>query len=58
MNLEDFYFFNGTSYAGKSTMVHLLAQKYGGFEVNIRDDELGLEGTMALIEKKLGLHLP
>ena len=29
-----------------------------GFEVNIRDDELGLEGTMALIEKKLGLHLP
>ena len=32
MNLEDFYFFNGTSYAGKSTMVHLLAQKYGGIE--------------------------
>lgn len=26
-----------------------------GFEVNIRDDKLGLEGTMALIEKKLGL---
>ena len=32
MNLEDFYFFNGTSYAGKSTMVHLLAQKYDGIE--------------------------
>ena len=27
-----------------------------GFEVNIRDDKLGLEGTMALIEKKLGLN--
>ena len=26
-----------------------------GFEVNIRDEKLGLEGTMALIEKKLGL---
>ena len=27
-----------------------------GFEVNIRDDKLGLEGTMALIEKKLSLE--
>jgi len=26
-----------------------------GFAVNIHDDKLGLEGTMALIEKKLGL---
>ena len=26
-----------------------------GFEINMRDDKLGLEGTMALIEKKLGL---
>ena len=26
-----------------------------GFEVNIRNDKLGLEVTMALIEKKLGL---
>ena len=26
-----------------------------GFEINIRDDKLGLEGTMALIEKKFGL---
>ncbi len=128
MNLENFYFFTGNSCAGKSTMVHLLAQKYDGiecgenyhdnydeslappqmaverffdrpdkekqflyqlmmeepdsqaaldnyrkglelicsqkdydeylncgFEVNIRDNKLGLEGTMALIEKKLGL---
>ena len=32
MNLENIYFFTGNSYAGKSTMVHLLAQKYTGLE--------------------------
>ena len=32
MNLENFYFFTGTSYAGKSTMVHFLAEKYNGIE--------------------------
>ena len=32
MNFEDFYFFNGSAYAGKSTMVHLLAEKYNGIE--------------------------
>jgi hypothetical protein len=32
MNLENFYYFTGTSYAGKSTMVHLLAEKYNGIE--------------------------
>ncbi len=32
MNLDNFYFFTGNSYAGKSTMVHLLAQKYDGIE--------------------------
>ncbi len=26
------YFINGTAYAGKSTVVHLLAEKYGGIE--------------------------
>ena len=129
MNLDNFYFFTGNSYAGKSTMMHLLAQKYDGiecgenyhdnydellappqmavgrffdrpdkekqflyqlmmeepdpqaaldnyrkglelicsqedydkylhcgFEVNIRENKLGLEGTMALIEKKLSLE--
>lgn len=30
--LRNVYFFNGTAYAGKSTMVHLLAEKYGGIE--------------------------
>ena len=34
MNLENFYSFSGTSYAGKSTMVHLLAEKYNGIECN------------------------
>lgn len=28
--LKDVYFINGTAYAGKSTMVRLLAEKYGG----------------------------
>ena len=32
MDLDNFYFFTGNSYAGKSTMVHLLAQKYDGIE--------------------------
>ena len=30
MKLENVYFFNGTAYAGKSTMVKRLAEKYGG----------------------------
>jgi len=30
--LKNVYFFNGTAYAGKSTMVHLLAEKYHGIE--------------------------
>lgn len=29
---ENVYFINGTAYAGKSTMVRLLAEKYGGIE--------------------------
>ena len=32
MGFENVYFINGTAYAGKSTMVHLLAEKYGGIE--------------------------
>lgn len=30
MKFKDVYFFNGTAYAGKSTMVKLLAEKHGG----------------------------
>ena len=32
MRFEDTYFINGTAYAGKSTMVKRLAEKYGGIE--------------------------
>ncbi len=36
---KNIYFFNGTAYAGKSTMVKLLAQKYDGIacEENYHD---------------------
>ena len=39
MKLNDVYFINGTAYAGKSTMVRLLAQKYDGIacEENYHD---------------------
>jgi len=30
MKFNNVYFFNGTAYAGKSTMVKALAQKYDG----------------------------
>ncbi len=30
--LKDVYFINGTAYAGKSTMVHMLAQRFGMIE--------------------------
>ena len=30
MSFENVYFINGTTYAGKSTMVTRLARKYGG----------------------------
>ena len=32
MRFDDVYFINGTAYAGKSTMVRRLAEKYGGIE--------------------------
>ena len=32
MAFENAYFINGTAYAGKSTLVHALAEKYGGVE--------------------------
>ena len=32
MKFDNTYFINGTAYAGKSTMVHLLSEKYGGIE--------------------------
>lgn len=32
MKFENVYFINGSAFAGKSTMVHLLAEKYDGIE--------------------------
>ena len=32
VRFENVYFITGTAYAGKSTMVHLLAEKHGGIE--------------------------
>ncbi len=32
MKFKDVYFINGTAYAGKSTMIRLLAEKHGGIE--------------------------
>ena len=42
MKYPNVYFFNGTAYAGKSTMVHRLAEKYGGIacEENYHDCKL------------------
>lgn len=39
MKFENVYFINGTAYAGKSTMVKLLAEKYNGIacEENYHD---------------------
>lgn len=39
MKFDNVYFFNGTAYAGKSTMVKCLAEKYGGIacEENYHD---------------------
>lgn len=44
MNLQDCYFFNGTAYAGKSTLVHALAEKYGGIECEENYHDALLQG--------------
>jgi len=42
LNKENIYYFNGSAYAGKSTMVKLLAEKYNGIacEENYHDELL------------------
>ena len=44
MDYKNFYFFNGTAYAGKSTLVHRLAEKYGGNECEENYHDAMLEG--------------
>lgn len=42
MKFSNVYFINGTAYAGKSTMVKLLAEKYNGIacEENYHDERI------------------
>ena len=44
MRFENVYFINGTAYAGKSTMVKLLAQKYDGIACEENYHDRLLEG--------------
>ena len=44
MKFENVYFFNGTAYAGKSTMVKRLAEKYGGIACGENYHDAVLEG--------------
>ena len=60
MKYNNVYFINGTAYAGKSTMVKLLAEKYNeflnsGFNVILRDEKRTIEETFALVEKMFKL---
>ncbi len=60
MDLDNFYFFTGNSYARKSTMVHLLAQKYDGIECgeNYHDNYEGeLDPKAVLDNYRKGLEL-
>ena len=40
MKFDNVYFFNGTAYAGKSTMVKRLAEKYDGIACEENYDKL------------------
>ena len=44
MRFKDVYFINGTAYAGKSTMIHMLSEKYGGIECGENYHDQLLEG--------------
>lgn len=70
MKFDNIFFINGTAYAGKSTMVKRLAEKYNGiafrrtpqfflnsgFRVIVRDENRSIEDTLALAEKEFGLQ--
>ncbi len=47
MRFDDIYFINGLAYAGKSTMIHLLAEKYDGIECGENYHDALLEGLNA-----------
>ena len=72
MILDNVYFITGTAYAGKSTMVKLLAQKFdgiaceenydrllnSGFNVILRDEKLGVQGTLELVSNLIVPQTP
>lgn len=52
--LRNCYFIIGTAYAGKSTMVHLLAQKHGGIECGENYHDVLMEATDPAHQPNLG----
>ena len=51
MKFNNAYFITGNAYAGKSTMVKLLAQKYDGIACEEPDPEAALENYDRLLPK-------
>lgn len=52
--LKNCYFLNGTAYAGKSTMVRLLARKYDGIECGENYHDVLMEATDPVHQPNLG----
>lgn len=52
--LKNCYFLNGTAYAGKSTMVRLLAQRYDGIECRENYHDALMEATDPVHQPNLG----
>ena len=52
--LKNCYFLNGTAYAGKSTMVRLLAQRHGGIECGENYHDALMEATDPVCQPNLG----
>ena len=52
--LKNCYFLNGTAYAGKSTMVRLLAERHGGIECGENYHDVLMEATDPVHQPNLG----
>lgn len=52
--LKNCYFLNGTAYAGKSTMVHLLAQRHGGIECGENYHDVLMAATDPVHQPNMG----
>ena len=60
---ENIYFVNGTACAGKSTLVHLLAEKHGGIECgeNYHDallPGLAMDGPHIAVDRTMAASVP